>query len=72
MREMDWRVRAINKRRSHNSEFQMALNGVVPQKPKKKVELTDDQEKAMAIAIQKAKERKAKEYGRKTHNKNKR
>lgn len=67
---MYWRVVSIHKRINKEIDFQLAIRGHQPvsgenQKPKK---LTDEQEKAMAIALQRAKERKAREYGRKVNN----
>ena len=65
IKEIKWRVKEIGKRKNNDREFIMKINGIpVEKKAEKPVKLTKDQERAMELALQRAKERKAKEYGR--------
>ena len=63
--EINWRIDEIFKRLNLEREFEMAIHGISPQKrageePKRNI--TKDQEKAMEIALKRAKERKRVEF----------
>lgn len=71
--EIDWRIRSINKRVDNDINFQLAIRGIpvskkTGEKKEKNKKLTPEQEMAMEIALERAKKRKAEEYGRKTCN----
>jgi len=73
LREIDWRIDAINKRTSQEINFQLTLNGFTPKSAdtngdEKTKELDKDQQLAMDIALERAKQRKAKEWAAKQKN----
>jgi len=68
MREVEWRVRSIIDRKNLEKSFHAKLSGFdisIPRLKEEKVqEFSDKEEVAMQEAIERAKQRKAKEYGR--------
>jgi|TARA_Y100001951_G_C11121931_1_gene173305 hypothetical protein len=67
--EIYWRLNRITKRTNSNREFTAALHGIELKKPVEEMKktdesLTDDQKKALRIALDKAKERKRLEFQR--------
>lgn len=69
MREIDWRLRAILDRKNLEKSFEALVHDKemkVKSLKREKIEpvkLTEAQERAMELAIEQAKERKAKQYG---------
>lgn len=66
MREVDWRLKSINDRQGNDIKMNAKLHGFEVNLPSlnnsnNRTQLTKDQEKAMQIALEKAKERKRRE-----------
>jgi hypothetical protein len=69
LHEIYWRLDAITNRENLSREFKASLHGLKLERPTKKEEkkqlpLSDDQEKAMGIALERAKKRKRLEFVR--------
>jgi len=68
MKEIDWRIRKIINRENMEKKFNAKLHGMDLKIPKiekeKEIELSPKQENALSEAIERAKLRKAKQYGR--------
>ncbi len=69
MYEIYWRLNHIYKRLNSNREFEASIHGIELEKPveenkQPKERLSDDQEKALGIALKRAKERKRLEFQR--------
>lgn len=70
MREVDWRIKAIINRTNLSNKFEALLHDKemkIPDVKKKKeepIQVSKEQENAMAKAIEAAKQRKAREYGK--------
>lgn len=64
MHEIRWRLSKIIDRQNRDLEVNAKLHGLEIQVPKARRSLSKEQKKAMADALEKAKERKASEYGK--------
>lgn len=74
IREISWRIKSINKRNKQDVNFQLMIRGLPKiedpgEKPEPK-KVDPSKQAAMDQAIKEARERKAREYGRKINNKN--
>lgn len=68
LHEIYWRLQKIGLRINSEREFKASLHGLKlesnsPMEKNKPIELSDDQQRAMKIALGKARERKRLEYG---------
>lgn len=69
MHEIYWRLNSISKRNSNERKFEASLHGVEVEKPmdeNKKADegLSENEKKALSIALKKAQERKRMEFQR--------
>tara|TARA_R100001509_G_scaffold165036_1_gene144828 strand:+ start:2208 stop:2423 length:216 start_codon:yes stop_codon:yes gene_type:complete len=70
MHEIYWRLNSIYKRLNRNRKFEASIHGIELQEPVKekkelkKAVLSNDQEKALEIALKRARERKKMEFRR--------
>lgn len=65
LHEINWRLDRISKRLNLDRKFEMAIHGMKPitgEESREPVKLDADQEKAMKIALDRAKKRKAEEF----------
>lgn len=63
LHEINWRIERISKRLNLKRKFQMNIHGMKPVVSEEgEIKLDDNQKKAMAIGLKRAKERKATEF----------